>query len=657
MSKSYIDKILLKPKKKNPYSQMKPAVKDSNFYFSNCISFNMIENLTQFKNNEINSTNLNIRLLNNLSFLFAKKKIRTKKKKLKENKKKNTENEKSKKIKIIENEADFKIIEGYECYIPTKRIPVFNKRPLNEKNIIRRESSKNLKKIHREKELKIPHNLRTINFFRPCGRFIAVHNNSSSNTNSARKRSSLSINKFSDKYSDELSNSIAYTNTNTNIDEGNDDNNSSGEYSLNFGDVDDNIFHEKSFTNLLRTNPTFPKYVELTELIESPFDDVYPPDIKYKNYINIFNEFMNEEDYDDNNINNNLNSDNNNTLNIDNNNIIINNNLIIDNNNCSNNITFLSNQENSIINISDDMTDGNNEINEKSQKIFIVNPNITNKIYLNNYDKNKIPRKLSKSGKLIKINTNIFSNHNTSIINKTSLSDDIEDADDYEKGESLFAFFEKDEDNINNKNPSKKIEMRIKKILPKSASKYINNMSNQYIFLMYDQYKLISKKWEEAKSFLNDNILLKKLFIQLLKRFLLIIGISSKKFYERLIKFEIHSKEKFNFEHFMNLFNIILMDNNRENLRFKFLLLLEIIKKNDDNEEILDEKQMNIFFDLIGCEQVYIDNFCEILGERLSLRYKAIYINPNLDKNSKDKTFIYRKIKTILESFLDALDS
>ena len=74
MSKSYIDQILLKPKKKNPYSQMRPAVKDSNFYFSNCISFNMIENLTQFKNNEINSTNLNLRLLNNLSFLFAKKK-------------------------------------------------------------------------------------------------------------------------------------------------------------------------------------------------------------------------------------------------------------------------------------------------------------------------------------------------------------------------------------------------------------------------------------------------------------------------------------------------------------------------------------------------------------------------------------------------------
>ena len=284
MSKSYIDKILLKPKKRNPYSQMKSAVKDSNFYVSNCISFNMIENLTQFKNNDINSSNLNIRLLNNLSFLFAKKKIRTKKEKLKENNKKNTENEKSKKLKIIE---------GYECYIPTKRIPVFNRRPLNEKNIIRRESSKNLKKIRREKELKIPHNLRAINFFGPCGRFIAVHNNSRANTNSARKRSSLSINKFSDKNSDALSNSIAYTNTNTNIDEGNDDNNSSGEYSLNFWDVhgqrlllpfalalllplrqrplsplvlcappsiiDDNIFHEKSFTNLFKNKSNFSK--------------------------------------------------------------------------------------------------------------------------------------------------------------------------------------------------------------------------------------------------------------------------------------------------------------------------------------------------------------------------------------------------------------
>ena len=51
---------------------MRPAVGDVDFYVSNYISFNMIENLTQLKNKEINSSNLNLRLLNNLSFLFAK---------------------------------------------------------------------------------------------------------------------------------------------------------------------------------------------------------------------------------------------------------------------------------------------------------------------------------------------------------------------------------------------------------------------------------------------------------------------------------------------------------------------------------------------------------------------------------------------------------
>ena len=62
---------------------MKPAVKDSNFYFTNCISFNMMENLTQLKNKEISPTNLNLRLISNLSFLFANKNITTKKIRLK----------------------------------------------------------------------------------------------------------------------------------------------------------------------------------------------------------------------------------------------------------------------------------------------------------------------------------------------------------------------------------------------------------------------------------------------------------------------------------------------------------------------------------------------------------------------------------------------
>ena len=106
--------------------------------------------------------------------------------------------------------------------------------------------------------------------------------------------------------------------------------------------------------------------------------------------------------------------------------------------------------------------------------MFVANRSIYNKIYLNIFDKNKLPKNPCKSGKLLKINTNIFLNYNnTSIINKTSLSND--NGDDYQKGESLFAFFENDDNN----NPSKKIETKIKKILPKSVSNFYN-MSNQF---------------------------------------------------------------------------------------------------------------------------------------------------------------------------------
>ena len=631
MSKSYIDKILLNPKKYNPYSHMKPAVKDGNFYFANSISFNMMENLTQFKNKEISISKLNLRLIGNLSLLIAKKNVITKKRKLKDKIKLNSSknNKNLKNIKINNNneeDINVKILEGYECYIPTKRIPYFNKRPFNEKSIARKESSKVFRKNYKEK---IPPNLRNINFFRPSGRFFTINKIQSNNTNTAqnkpsKRKSRLSNISITERYSDGFSNSIAYTNTNTNVEDINDGNDFSGENSLFYGELDESNIYDKSFINSLKAIPSFPKYPQLCELIECPFDDALPPEMKYKQYINIFTEFINEEEYDDN-INNN-----------------------------ENNINIFQNNDNSIINISQDTNDDNNN-NEmtNNKKAFIINPS-KYKDYMNS-DKNNFLRTSSKSGKLLKVNANIFSNYYSSIINKTSISDDNEDIEEYKNDESLFSFFENDEKDM--KNPSKKINPKIKKLLPKSAIKYINKMSNKYIFLMYEKFKIINDKYELAKNYLYDDIMLKKLFIQILKTFLLNIGISTKKFYEKLIKFEIHKKGALDFEHFMSIFELILLDNNKENLRFKFLLLLKIVAPNDDNDQILTEKEMDIFFDLIGCERVYINNFCEILGERLVLRYKAIYNNEYSDKNTADKSFIYRKIKIILESFLDVLDS
>ena len=107
----------------------------------------------------------------------------------------------------------------------------------------------------------------------------------------------------------------------------------------------------------------------------------------------------------------------------------------------------------------------------------------------------------------------------------------------------------------------------------------------------------------------------------------------------------------------MKIFDIILMEKSKDNRRFKFLLLFKIITQNDNNDQLLVEKQMNIFFDLIDCESIYIHQFCEIMRERLILRYKAIYINENIDKSFLEKYYIYRKIKIILDSFLNVLDS
>lgn len=614
MSKtSYIDKILLHPKKYNPYSHMKPAVKDSNFFFTNSISFNMVETLTQFKNNEISPTNLNLNILSNLSFLFAKKNITVKKNKAKQKQEQINQKNVLRKNKIINNKEerdDFKIIEGYECYIPSKRIPIFNKNPQNEKN-----NKNNSKSAKKRKDTQILQNLKNFNFFRPSGRvFSQIHKSKrKTSINSASASDSLSEDFGSSSIINGSSNTINNNNT-----ENENDNDSSGDFNLICGETADNsIFKDQEFVNLIQTNPSFPKYNGLVELIECPLEDAYSPEIKCKNFINALNEFINDDNNDiDYSINNNKNV-----------------------------LSSFSSNSQSVIVLGDD-----NDKNT-SQKIYIINP-ANYEPYTNELENSKNQGMFSQSGKIKKFN--IFSKYNSSIINKTSASDDIEDVEGKRNEESLFAFFE---DESKKKNPSKKIEVKLRRILPRSAMKYTNKMNNQYIFLMYDKYKNISDKYTEAKKFLYDDTMVKKLYIQLIKGFILDIGFTSKKFYDKIIKYEMHSKEPINFEHFMNAFELVLTDSNKENLRYRFLLLLKLISSNDDSDQFLAEKQLNIFFDLIGCDYVYIQKFCELLGERLTLRYKAIYTNKKNDKNMQEEKYVYRKIKIILESFLDSLDS
>ena len=621
-AKTYIDKILLHPKKKkfNPYSYMKPEGKDNNFNFTNCISYNIVENFTQLKNREISSTNLNLFLLGNLSLYFTQEKITTKNNKLKEKTNDNNYNRKNKKIIKKKEIYNCTLLDKYECYIPTKRIPFLNKKITDIKNL-KKDSNKNVRKNY--KDIKIPSNLRNINLFRPIGKFFSSNITNSivqlqqKNDNNINNNMNL---KNVDCTSEALNSTITFNN---NIYEDINENDSSGDYSI-INESSDNIFREKEFMNLLKKSTTFPKYRGLTELIECPLEDPYSPEIRCDNFIKLLEEFINDDtsDYieDDN------------------------------NNNCKyiTNFTSNTNQENTIINLYED---NNLDINN-NKSVFIINPS-NNKPCLNDID--KLPRTSSKSGKLLKVDSNMLTSfNNSSIIDKTSMSDDYDELDNYRKDESIFAFFEDENDKKKN---AKKIDMKIKRLLPKTALKHVNKMSNQYIYLMHDKFKKISEKIEDAKTFICDNDMVKKFFVQKLKEYLLNIGISSKKINEKIIKFALYAKEEIDFEFFISIFDIIIMDNSKENLRFKFFLLLNIIKQNDENNEILVEKQINMFFDLIECERVYIRKFCEKLGERLILRYKAIYRKKNSDKNIQDKKFIYAKLKIILESFLDVLGS
>ena len=51
---------------------LKPAEKNINFSIVDNITYNLILNMTQFKNKEINNNNLNINLLCNLSLFLSK---------------------------------------------------------------------------------------------------------------------------------------------------------------------------------------------------------------------------------------------------------------------------------------------------------------------------------------------------------------------------------------------------------------------------------------------------------------------------------------------------------------------------------------------------------------------------------------------------------
>ena len=355
---------------------------------------------------------------------------------------------------------------------------------------------------------------------------------------------------------------------------------------------------KKAFRNLKR----FKKYNQLVDYIECPLikEDIIKE--KYNNFIKLLDSVddLFENNYNDINIiNDNM------SLNEEDNFINYNNNkkVLIDD-------IEIFQKFNSSNNIHLDQTKGKNIspiiYEDKKYKSANVSKFINCDLLLNSYMKKELNETINKSSTL---------NNNNKLIN-------------------------------NKNDKSLEISASLKK-------KYLKRMNQAYISLIHCFYMDIMSKCFIAENNCLNGVFIKKLFVELFKSFLLKIDICNKKVYEKILKNQIYSNKLLTFDQFIQCFDTIIYDNENENLKAKFVFLFNILP-HINNDDFLNSKKIELFFDMLGCSPIYINNFCEILGERLVVRFNAVYKN-NEEQNILNGKYRFKKMKIILESFFDNL--
>ncbi len=174
--------------------------------------------------------------------------------------------------------------------------------------------------------------------------------------------------------------------------------------------------------------------------------------------------------------------------------------------------------------------------------------------------------------------------------------------------------------------------------------KNVSKMSVDYLRYMLVVYS--NNLTRSKKSFYMED----KMFINLIKSFLLKIGISYKKLYEKVLQFLNNSeKEKDNkgicsFEKFLKGFAQIL-NLKDENTIIKYKFILSIFRIEDDDN--INVKHINIFMQLIKGEALYDADLWDDLNRWLVQRYDKIYFNDT------DNNFKFDKLLICLETFFD----
>ena len=555
-----------------PKLNYKQAERNINYTYIDTISFNLMDNMTKFKNSEINKKELNLRLITNLSLIISKGNIDQKKLKKKKDK----------------NDVDSKkcSIQNYGIYFPTNRITCLEE---NKDNNYGTDNAN--KKYVRNNNLKIPFSYESINAFLPIGK------------NLFKKKD----NKLSLKSDGRICNNTSY-------EKGKSSKNSSYYYESNENDNSFSLISEESLSNkevtyvnnkaisdginksIFKNLKSFRKYRDLVDYIECPLIKNYSKKEKYNNFIKLLNNIDEIIEYNDNNMN------------------------------LKGNF-----QLNDLIDIDD----------YNFKRIYIDNFDINylnNEQYKNNLSPIRNDNKKNKSINLSKINhSSEFLVLNSSIKNDLSETLDKTSSSMNQKINNNFI-------NLNDK--SHEISSSLRK-------KYLKKMNENYINLIHIIYMNFISKCSSANLLFIDENMIKKLFLQFFKKFLLAIGINNKKIYEKILKNQIFNKKILSFDQFIQCFDIILYDNDNENILSKFLFLINIINQQNNNN-ILEYKQIELYFDLLGCQATYIPEFCENLGDRLIIRYNSIYRTTEVDNIIAGK-YNFIKMLTVLESFFDDL--
>lgn len=161
----------------------------------------------------------------------------------------------------------------------------------------------------------------------------------------------------------------------------------------------------------------------------------------------------------------------------------------------------------------------------------------------------------------------------------------------------------------------------------------------RYMRVVYSNTITKAKRWFYLEE---------KMFINCMKSFILKIGISSKKLYEKIFQSLLNSlnKEKesiCSFDNFLKSFSFVLKFKEENSvLKYKFIMSLFRL-----GEEDINIKHINIFMQLIKGEAIYDIDLWDELNRGLVIRYDQFY------PDEPGSNFRFDKMLICLESFFD----